>query len=228
MFDYKRVYKEKTAIYDLLVSREDYLGNIFPTINSIINTNGIDIVEFGAGTGRLSTMLALYCRSILLMDIQKSMLDIARCKLEKTKLQNWTIHVSDHRKVSLENNIANLTIEGWAFGHLVEWNPGIWKNEINKALFEMERLLKSNGKVIIIETLGTGNIKPKAPTRELLSFYSYLEEEKGFNHKYIRTDYKFKSKDEAYYLISSFWGERMADKIAVSDVVPECTGIWWK
>jgi hypothetical protein len=53
--------------------------------------------------------------------------------------------------------------------------------------------------------------------------------EYNFSHTSIRTDYKFKSVEEAEELTRFFFGDELADRVEKQKlvVVPECTGIWW-
>jgi len=227
MSDYKNVYENKADSYDLLVSKEDYEKNILPAIQEIIDLKDIDVVELGAGTGRLTTMIAPLCRSIKILDSHEEMLKVAEKKLKKMNLTNWQSIVADNRSIPLDEGIADLVIEGWAFGHLVEWNWDTWKEEIDKALHEMGKLLKPGGVAIIIETLGTGFKQPVPPSEKLQTFYNYLEKDLGFFHKFIRTDFQFSSLKEAFHLVSIFWGENRARDIVKSTIVPECTGFWW-
>jgi hypothetical protein len=84
--------------------------------------------------------------------------------------------------------------------------------------------------MIILETLGTGRESPEPPNEGLARYYNRLENEQGFSHSWIRTDYKFESVDEADKLTRFFFGDELADHILTEKitVLPECTGIWWK
>jgi hypothetical protein len=46
----------------------------------------------------------------------------------------------------------------------------------------------------------------------------------------MRTDYRFASLAEAEELARFFFGEELAKKVVEQgwQVLPECTGIWWK
>jgi hypothetical protein len=94
-------------------------------------------------------------------------------------------------------------------------------------LKEIRRVLRKEGMVVLIETLGTGVLQPHPP-ETLVPYYKFLED-LGFNQTWIRTDYKFTSLDEAHELVNFFFGEEMLSKIsqAPEPILPECTGIWW-
>jgi hypothetical protein len=59
--------------------------------------------------------------------------------------------------------------------------------------------------------------------------YRWLDA-RGFENKWIRTDYKFESVEEAAELAGFFFGDGLANQILESGSVllPECTGVWWR
>jgi hypothetical protein len=52
----------------------------------------------------------------------------------------------------------------------------------------------------------------------------------GFIPDWIRTDYRFKDKEEAVALTTFFFGDDPMPMWETPEgvIVPECTGIWWK
>ena len=82
--------------------------------------------------------------------------------------------------------------------------------------------------MILLDTLGTGNEEP-APLPKLREYYDYLTRG-GFSFKWIRTDYRFESVQEAVELTRFFFGDVLAEKLETqqSRILPECTGVWWK
>lgn len=229
MADQKDIYNEHAAEYDLLVSREDYEGNILKALQEIRPLNGLDVVEMGAGTGRLTRLLAPFVKSIHAYDISPHMLDKARANLEPLGLNNWTLEVGDNFDLPAKDANADLSIAGWSFGHATVWNNQGWRGDVEKALGEMKRVLKPGGTAVILETMGTGSETPNPPTPTLADYYAYLENEHGFSYRWIRTDYQFGSLDEAVYLAGFFFGEDMAGAVEQNQwvILPECTGIWW-
>ena len=109
----------------------------------------------------------------------------------------------------------------------VVWEGEEWKGEVESALLEMKRVLRGRGTMIIIETLGTGNVEP-VEKENLQQYFSFLEE-RGFQRSWIRTDYRFDSREEALELVEFFFGEEMLSEIGNESkpVLPECTGFWW-
>jgi len=88
MADFQFIYQHQAAQYDRLASREDYQHNILRVLTQIRSMRDADIVELGAGTGRLTLLLAPIARSIVLNDASKPMLDVAQAKLKQQPKRN--------------------------------------------------------------------------------------------------------------------------------------------
>ena len=228
MTDYHEIYAQRADQYERLVSREDYQGRILPALRKIRPLEGLDVVELGAGTGRLSCMLAPLVKSMLLLDASQHMLDYAASKLERLGVDNWQVQAADNRSLPVEDGVADLAISGWSLGYLVGEHPESWREEIAKALRETRRVLRPGGTIAILETLGTGHETPHPPTEGLAAYYRFLEDT-GFRSTWIRTDYQFASLDEAVALIRFFFGDELAAQVMENEwvILPECTGIWW-
>jgi ubiquinone/menaquinone biosynthesis C-methylase UbiE len=223
--EFKQIYEVQAEQYERLVAREDVAGNILKALQAIHPLTGVDVVEFGAGTGRLTGLLAPLVKTIDAFDESAAMLAVAARKSRVSKAVNWEMAVADHRHIPLPDQTADIAIEGWAFGHFVGWYPDSWRAEAGRALAEMERLLHPGGTMILLETLGTGFETPQPP-EELRPFYHWLETEQHFQFSWIRTDYHFASQAEAAELLGFFFGAEMAAQAQVE--FPECTGLWYK
>ena len=226
--DHREIYANHADQYELLISREDFESNILRKLNQLASFDIKDVIELGAGTGRLACLLAPAVKSVNAFDASPMMLEIAVAKLRESGLQNWGVAQADHRNLPIAGKTADIVISGWSMVYLVVWNEGTWESELAKGLAEMKRVLRPGGSIIILETLGTGQKTPHPP-ENLLDYYSYLERQ-GFSSSWIRTDYRFESLEEAEEIVSFFFGEAMTDEL-VNDgsiTLPECTGIWRK
>jgi len=229
MPDYFDIYQHHVAEYDLLVQREDYQHRLFQALNRIIPFQGLDVVEFGAGTGRLTCLLAPVVRSIRAYDSSQPMLDVAAAKLHNSAAQNWHLAVGDHRRIPTASGSADVALSGWSMCYLALEKAADWQLELDRGLQEMQRVLRPQGARIIIETLGTGRETPEPPP-DLREYFEFLER-RGFQRDWIRTDYLFQDMDEAQSLTRFFFGEEMIGKIRENEqgiILPECTGLWWQ
>lgn len=227
---FKNIYIHEADRYDLLVSREDHQQNILPALESIRSLAGCDVVEMGAGTGRLTRLLVPHVKSIRAYDASAHMLSKAKATLEAIGRTNWALAVGENHDLPAADAIADIAIAGWSFGHCCGWFPERWCEEISQALREMNRVLRPGGTAIILETLGTGLETPLPPNDALAAYYDWLESEQGFSATSIRTDYRFASAQEADELTRFFFDNEFANCFLDDkrEILPECTGIWWK
>lgn len=220
-------YERHALEYEDLVSREDYQGNILKTIREIVPLDGLDVLDLGAGTGRLAGLLGPYARTVLALDLSIHMLGLAHEKLRSLGRGKWLIAAADHRRLPLKARSVDLIVSGWSVSYVAVWHPDRWRSEAGAWYEEACRLLRPGGHLILFESLGTGT---EEPTRlaHLENFYDWLDET-GFQQRWIRTDYKFESAELGVGLAGFFFGNEMKEKIIRNrlTVLPECTGVWW-
>jgi ubiquinone/menaquinone biosynthesis C-methylase UbiE len=224
----RKIYQSDGDRYEALVAREDYQGNILRAIDEIIQVDGRNILDLGAGTGRLTLLLAPRAGSICSFDMSAEMLCVCRQRLIASGLSNWQVDVADHRRLPVPDHSADLAVSGWSVSYLSVWDPEHGTAELDKWFVEMKRVLRGNGTIILFESLGTGNEMP-IRLEHVESTYRWLDANR-FQNKWIRTDYRFDSVDEAAELTGFFFGEEMAEQIRKngSTILPECTGVWWR
>src|SRR6266508_1774531 len=224
----RKIYQSEGDRYEALVSREDYQGNIPRVIDEIINVDGLDVLDLGAGTGRLTLLLAPRVKSIRAFDTSAEMLRVCRERLMASGLSNWQVEVADHRQLPVQDHSVDLVVSGWSVSYLAVWNQEKGQAELDTWLTEMKRVLRHNGMIILFESLGTGNEQP-IRLEHVESTYKWLDDN-GFDNTWICTDYQFESVEEAADLAGFFFGAEMADRIRENELVilPECTGVWWR
>jgi ubiquinone/menaquinone biosynthesis C-methylase UbiE len=223
---FKQIYATDAEAYDALVRREDCDGNLLPALQRIAPLAGLDVVELGAGSGRLTRLLAPHVRTIAAFDESRPMLDAAAATLGAWR--NWTLQVAPNRALPVPSASADLVLAGWAIGHAVGWYPASWREEVLAALAEMERACRPGGRLVVIETMGTGRQEPAPPSVELEAYYQLLGD-RGFEMTWIRTDYRFETLEEARRLTERFFQRRFVfDRREGSEgvLLAECTGIW--
>ena len=225
----KEVYEAHADQYERLIQREDYQNNILAAIQDYFPLNkNVEVVELGAGTGRLTRLLAPCVKSIKAFDSSAHMLEIAEKSLHEMGLSNWETGVADHRQVPVADHSADLVISAWSFCYLAVWGGADWSSALQDGLNEIQRILQPGGMALIIESLGTGTEKPRPP-EHLRAYFDWLTEA-GFERGWMRTDYRFESLEEAVELSTFFFGEEMGQEVRQKNwiILPECTGVWWK
>lgn len=230
MPDHDEIYKNQALQYEQLIAREDYEGNILRAITKIVpNLQEAEVVDLGAGTGRLTCLLAPRVKSIIATDSSKAMLSVAEGKLRGLGVSNWSTVVADHRAQPLPDHSADLITAGWTICYSTNSNVDQWESNLDLIMHEIDRVVRPSGTVIILENFGTGSEEPNPPDI-LTSYYRLLENKYGFSRTYIRTDSLYHSVAEAVDLGRFFFGDELADKVAVANsrIVPACTGIWWR
>jgi len=226
--DTKQIYQNDADRYQVLVTREDYKHNLLPAILAMDPLSHKDIVALGSGTGRVSRLIAPQAHKLVASDISLHMLGLGKTRLAELSLNNWYVSLESHRALPFAANTADVLLAGWSFCYAA-LDAGVhWQAALEEALAEAARILRPGGKLILIESLGTGFEAPQAPPI-LKDYLAYLDAH-DFNSTWIRTDYCFTDKAESVELTRFFFGEDPMPmwEIEAGVIVPECTGLWWK
>lgn len=224
----KDIYSSFADRYQALVGREDFEGNLLPAILAVDPLVGKNVIELGAGTGRVSCLIAPIVRQLVAADISHHMLSLGKRRLEELHLSNWHVSLESHRWLPFADGTADVIIAGWSFCYAALDAEDGWQPALEEALAETERALCPGGVLILIESLGTGFETPNRPG-VLVDYLAYLDAH-GFNSTWVRTDYCFVDQTEAKDLTGFFFGDDPLPMWEAKSgvIVPECTGLWWK
>jgi len=142
---------------------------------SIVNLQNKDTLDIGAGTGRLSSILAPFVRTITAMDLSLPMIQSARNALKKSKPENWQLAVGDNAYLPIKDKSFDLVVSGWSFCYLAVWGGEQWQTCLQLGLSSIKRVLRESGCIILLETMGTGFESPNPPAH-LNAYFNYLTE----------------------------------------------------
>lgn len=221
---FKRIYRSGADTYHRMVSAEDTHGELAAKIHNLAS-QATNIVDIGAGTGRLTIPLCVDGNRVHGVDISPDMLQAAARKLTDCT-GTWALSVGDARSLPIDDDWADAAIAGWVYGHITEWYRESWEAELDQAIAEMDRVVKPGGIEVVVDTLGTAVNEPAAPTPGLAAYHRRLETI-GFECTVLATDYRFASVDESVDLLEWFFGLGEWATTHNDPLVPEFTG-WWE
>jgi len=228
--DFHRIYECHAGEYDALVTAEDCDGNLLPALQSIVPLAGAAVLEVGAGTGRVTRLLLAAGARVVASEPALAMVAVAQRHTAHLPAARCVLLGADVLALPVRVGWADVAIAGWALGHLRSWHAGTWRETIARALAEMDRALRPGGTLIVIETLGTGEERPRPPRPESAEYYAWLEDEQGMERLAIRTDYRFPDPEAAARATGFFFGGEFAARVRREgwSRIPECTGLWWR
>lgn len=135
------------CVYDIfanIINRETNIKLYNVVDGEISSTN--DVLECACGTGLLTKAIGEKCNSLIATDYSIKMLKIAERKLKK--YQNIKFECVDIMKLPYPNNSFDIVVAGNVI-HLL--------NDPIKAIQELDRVCKLNGKIIIPTYMNKNN-----------------------------------------------------------------------
>jgi hypothetical protein len=229
MPEMKEIYKKYAVNYDELVLAEDYKKNLNEFFNNEIIWDNKIIYEAGIGTGRVTSIYIDKVKYCYGFDRENHMLKKCANNLSNY-LYKLNLEICENTDLSKIPETADVFIEGWSFMHSITENKNDYKSVFDDIYHRICELLKKDGKIILIESLGTNVIEPTIPNIVFENFYLLLENEYGFKKNVIKTDYQFPDFKEADRIMSFFFGDWISSDIMNNKktIIPEFTGIWVK
>jgi ubiquinone/menaquinone biosynthesis C-methylase UbiE len=226
--NYDVLFADQSEKYDRFIAAEDFKGNLLQTLKQVGRLNRDQAVaDLGTGTGRIAFLVAPIVRHVYGIEPVGGMLRVSESKKHSLGVKNVDFLPGEHKEIPLPDNSIDLIIEGWSFLRAFYCTDPEWQAEFKAIVSEMKRILRPNGAVILIETMGSLHIWNEVPERTAV-LYDYFEKELGLKRAVIRTDFKFSSIEEAIDLGTFFFGEEIGAEIEQigQPIVPEATGIW--
>ena len=229
MDHFRKIYTDQAAEYHHMIHQEDADGNLLPALQEIVNLTNATLLDLGSGSGRIPILTHTLVNRVIALDLYFPML--AEQAIQQAQLaRTWPLVNADNRRLPFPGNWVDVITAGWTIGHLRDWYPQDWQDQMGSILAEMERVVVPGGTVIILETLSTGSLTPAPPNPGLAEYYHWLETKWDYTHRTIQTDYQFATLEQAIARTEFFFGPEMGALIRANNWtrLPEWTGVWFK
>ena len=200
-------YHEEANIYEEFSIIEDTPGFIEKYLVNYIKDK--IVLDVGCGTGKYLCKFNKLSKKYYGLDISKDQLNIAESKISDNI--NTTFICSAAETINLPSNYIDTIISTWVLGTILD------QNRREKALSEMIRVLKPDGRIFLVENDIGGEfeiIRDRYPNVQKTKGYNEWIEKMGlYPIKKFDTFFKFRSINSAKIIFSSIWGNRVLDKI---------------
>ena len=142
---------------------------------------------------------------------------------------------SDALSFKTRNGSVDLFICGWCLHEIKAAafdKAEVWQKSLSQIFEQMVEAFPKDasgaphGDIVILETLGASEV----PKRTGSHYYQFLRDV-GFCETWVRSDYLFKTREQAQKLIHFFFNDKMASSLIGTErgvVLPECCGIFYK
>lgn len=200
-------YHSEANIYERFSQIEDTPCKVLNYLKTKIKNKFV--LDVGCGTGKYLVDLAPISKKYIGLDISKEQIIIAKEK--SLKFKNVKFLCSSAEYIELPDNSIDVIISTWVLGTILNSNRRL------NALKEMQRVLKKDGEIYLVENDVGGEfeiIRNRFPNTDKTKKYNLFLENDGFVVvKKIKSFFEFDSVNEAKEVFASIWGEKVKNKI---------------
>lgn len=189
---------------------DDYSRNPFDYILNAYckNLNDKIILDYCCGTGINSVLLSKNGAKIVGIDFSKQSINLAKKKFEKLNLKNYNFMEMDAHTLDFSDNY---------FDYIICYKSLLYLN-LDKAFKELNRVLKKDGKLIILENIGDNFIfNYYRYFKHLLISKKYASELNKIKIKDFNIAKKyFKCVDSSFFDFFMIFGKFIKDKFRIN------------
>lgn len=164
-----------------------------------------DVVDVGCGNGKYARLLAQFTKSFTGIDKSIQQIEYARIQCRKSLF----IH-HDGIHLPFENSSKDAILSSWMLGTLDSDDRRI------KVILEMKRILKENGKIILIENDTGGEfeqLRGRTQDDRTQKYNDFLQSQ-GFKiKKRLTTYFHFSSSLAAQSVFKKIWADKLTREI---------------
>ena len=200
-----KAYYEDNDYYELFSIAEDGENKVADYLKEL----SIDkvVLDAGCGTGKFLPIIENVAYKYIGIDLSNEQLIKAK---DKSKRNSLFIN-SSLDKIKLDNNSVDLIISTWVLGTITDIE------ERNRCLDELKRILKPNGKIILVENDVNSEfeeIRNRTSDSRTRDYNNWILSNGFIVDKRLETYFNFKSIDEAKKCFEVIYGKIISDKIS--------------
>lgn len=208
--EYKNLLKESKAYYEdndyyeLFSLAEDSENKVANYLEKL-STNKI-VLDAGCGTGKFLPTIENVAKKYIGVDLSNNQLIKAKNKSKKDSL----FINSSLEKIKLDDNSIDLIVSAWVLGTITN------KEERNRCLNELKRLLKPNGEIILVENDENSEfeeLRNRTNDSRTKDYNNWILSNEFTVDKRIKTYFNFNSINEAKKSFEVIYGKTISDKI---------------
>lgn len=203
-----KAYYEDNDYYETFSIAEDGENKVGSYLEQICKDK--IVLDAGCGTGKFLNILEKNSKKYIGIDLSNKQLDKAKNKSNKNTSKFICSNLS---KINIESNTVDLIISSWVLGTITNLE------ERNKCLSELKRLLKPNGKIILIENDENSEfegIRNRIKDTRTKDYNNWILSNGFIIEKQINTYFLFESLLSAKKCFEVIYGESVADRIKSS------------
>ena len=199
-------YYEENDIYEIFSIAEDYPNKIYEIL--LPKVKGKIVLDLGCGTGKFMQKFYKETTKYYGLDLSSKQLEIAKSKVDSDSVEFLCCSAEN---IPLPDNSVDVIISTWVLGTILE------VDRRNKVLKEMNRVLKKEGNIYLVENDIGGEfeeIRNRYPDIKRTKDYNDWIESNGFAcDSRFETYFKFKDKEQAKNVFTNIWGTEIGNKV---------------
>lgn len=198
-------YHEKNDYYEIFSKAEDGEGKVADYLKMLASNKVV--LDAGCGTGKFLEVLENESDKYIGVDLSFDQLIKAQSKRKKDSSNFINANLKD---IMLADNSVDLIVSPWVLGTVTDLD------ERKKCLDELKRVLKKDGRMILIENEEGSEFESLRNRDKDLRTYDYNKwiVDNGFVvGKNIDTYFKFNDLDEAKKCFLEIYGDEVASKV---------------